>query len=313
MLEARFIASIAERDVDLVVLEELSVSDEFREWLAVRSHGTPVYASTVGVWHSVSDGVLGESDLVFVFTSHAGERIALLIENKIDAPPQPTQGDRYRLRGESGIKVGYWDKFRTCVMAPQRYLNSSMHTEIYDVAVTYEELLAFFSSRRFRDERFGYKASVVQEAIERNRRGYQPEYSEPMTTFVTDYYNLAGVAFPQLAMQAAKPRPAGSTWIMFNPPLLPKGVQLWHQMTAGFVKLFFGAPNTLESVAAQYGNRLDADMTIEPAGKSVAISIAVPKLSPRSLPFDQEREKALVALAAVSRLLDLLVGAKKTG
>lgn len=313
MLETRFIASVAERDVDLVVLEELSVSDEFREWVSARTHGMPVYASTVGVWHSVSDGNLGESDLVFEFTSQAGERIALLIENKIDAPPQPTQGARYRLRGENGIKAGYWDKFRTCVIAPQRYLDSSTHTEAYDVEVPYEEVMSFFSSRRFRDERFKYKARVVQEAIEQNRRGYQPEYSEPMTTFVTDYYSVASGTFPQLAMQAAKPRPAGSTWIMFNSPLLPKGVQLWHQMTAGFVKLLFGFPSTLESVLAQYGKRLDSDMTIEPAGKSVAIAIAVPKLSPLSLPFEQEREKVLAALSAVSRLLDVVVGTKRSG
>ena len=88
MLDIPFIASVAERDIDLVVLEELSVSDEFRDWFSSRVYGAPVYQAEIGAWHSVVSGALGESDVLFVFTSQLGQRIALLIENKISAPPQ---------------------------------------------------------------------------------------------------------------------------------------------------------------------------------------------------------------------------------
>jgi len=108
MLELKFVASIAERDIDLLVMEELSVSEEFREWFSSRVFGEPIYQSKIGTWHSVSDSQLGESDLIFLFEAVDGSRVAILIENKIDAPPQPKQGERYRLRGEKGQKEGYW-------------------------------------------------------------------------------------------------------------------------------------------------------------------------------------------------------------
>ena len=154
MLELKFVASIAERDIDLWVMEELSVSIEFREWFSSRVFGEPIYQSEIGAWHSVSDAQLGESDIVFLFEAVDGPRTAILIENKIDAPPQPQQGKRYLLRGEKGLKEGYWEKFRTCVIAPSKYLTSSKHSKNYEVEISYEEMLAYFQSRCSRDDRF---------------------------------------------------------------------------------------------------------------------------------------------------------------
>jgi hypothetical protein len=133
VLKLKFVASIAERDIDLLIMEELSVSTEFREWFSSRVYGEPIYQSEIGVWHSVSDAQLGESDLVFLFEALDESRIAILIENKIDAQPQPEQGRRYRLRGNKGLKEGHWDQFKTCVVAPSKYLISSKHSESYDV------------------------------------------------------------------------------------------------------------------------------------------------------------------------------------
>ena len=140
MQNLKFVASIAERDIDLLVMEELSVCSEFREWLSSRVFGEPLFEENIGAWHSVCDSELGESDIVFVFSAVDGARTAILIENKIDAPPQPEQGKRYRLRGEIGIKEGYWEKFKTSIIAPNKYLSSSKNTESYDNEISYEEL-----------------------------------------------------------------------------------------------------------------------------------------------------------------------------
>lgn len=198
MLELKFVASIAERDIDLLVMEELSVSTEFREWFSSRVFGEPIYQSHIGAWHSISDPQFGESDLVFLFEAVDGSRTSILIENKIDAPPQPKQGERYRLRGEKGLKEGYWDKFKTCVIAPNKYLISSKHSEMYDVEVSYEELLAYFQSRCPRNERFPYKARILLEGIEQNRRGYQPEHNEEVTKFVSDYFLFSSENYAHL-------------------------------------------------------------------------------------------------------------------
>jgi len=303
MLEAKFVASVAERDVDFVLFEELSVSDEFREWMTVLVFGEPIYGEHVGAWHSLTSDALGESDLVHIFVSPAGRRYGVLIENKIDAPPQPEQGNRYRERGQRGVEQRYWDEFRTCVVAPREYLEAGQGTAAYDRQISYEELLAYFSSRRFRDARFAHKAVIVMEAIFKNRRGYQPVYSEGMTRFVEAYQALSDQKRPELKVQQAKPRPAGSTWIMFNPVGLPKGTKIYHQTTAGFVKAFFPAPATLESIESLYRSKLGKDVAIEPSGKSIAISLQVPVIEPLTQPFAAcvtDVEKALDAVARIA-------------
>lgn len=309
MLELKFVASIAERDIDLLVMEELSVSDEFREWFSSRVFGEPIFQSKIGAWHSVSDAQLGESDIVFLFEAIDGPRTAILIENKIGAPPQPQQGQRYRFRGEKGLKEGYWEKFKTCVIAPSKYLSSSKHSESYDVNVSYEELLAYFQSRSPRDGRFPYKARILLEGIEQNRRGYQPEHNDQMTKFVSDYYAYASGEYAHLGMQEAKPRPAGSTWIMFYPKTFPKGINLAHQLTAGLVKAFFtGKAESFDALQEKYKSILPDNASIEVAGKSVAISIEVPKVDPLTISFADQKEKVMQALQNLS-ILEKLVSA----
>jgi hypothetical protein len=286
MLKLKFVASIAERDIDLLLMEEISVSNEFREWFSSRVFGEPIFQSTIGAWHSVSDADR-ESDIVYIFEGISGERIAILIENKIDAPPQQDQGERYHKRGENGLKEGDWDEYKTCVIAPDKYLSSSKHSEIYDIEISYEEILAYFQSRRHRDERFSYKARILLEGIEKNRKGYQPKYSEEMTNFVMDYHTFAADKCPKLGMQEAKPRPAGSTWVMFYPDALSKkGINLAHQLTKGLVKVFFkGQAEAIDTLKKKYDSILPSNAFITLAGKSVAISVKVSKIDPLSKSF----------------------------
>ncbi len=177
-MDLKFVASVAERDIDFLVLEELSVSIEFQEWLSSRIFNEAIYKSKIGAWHSVSEAGLGESDLVFIFSGKDDQRNAILVENKVDAPPQKKQAYRYRLRGKKGVKEGYWEKFKTYIIAPQKYLSSSKNTEEYDSEISYEEIFSFFQPRSSLDSRFSYKAQILLEAIEQNRRGYQPEYNQ---------------------------------------------------------------------------------------------------------------------------------------
>jgi hypothetical protein len=309
VLNTSFIASVAERDIDFLVLEELSVNDVFRAWFAERALGQGVYGQSIGAWHSICDGDLGESDLVFGLKSVADKRIAVLIENKIGAIAQPRQGERYRARGERGIQGGHWDEFRTCLLAPQRYLSMSASVELYDAIVSYEEMAAFFTSAPAFDERYLYKAKVINEAIEQNRRGYQAEISDAMTAFVTRYYDFAIKNYPDLRPKQIKPRPRGGDWIMFEPLGLPSGVKLCHQLGPGAVKLLFSPPETLESLQIKLAPYLREDMSIRPAGKSVGLSLDVPKVSPLDTRFEAEHENILKALTAARKLFETLVAA----
>lgn len=114
MRDLRFIVCVTERDIDLLILEELAVNEDFCRWLVRRLPGEPNYQNTLGAWHSVCDTTLGESDIVYAFVAATGKRIAVLIENKIGAPPQPEQAERYKQRGSKGIDRGDWDDCVTC-------------------------------------------------------------------------------------------------------------------------------------------------------------------------------------------------------
>lgn len=302
-LELPFVAKIAERDVDLVVLEELHVSPAFAEFVTSLAYGRPIFGSTVTAIHSVEDGTLGESDLVFVFDSNEGQRLALLIENKVSAPAQPAQAERYRKRGEKGKKQNLWDDFLSVVIAPKKYLKGTQGTDDYGAEISYEELMAYFLSRRHMDGRFDYKAKVIREAIEQNRRGYQPQISREMTRYVEQYTALAISVIPALNVEPAKPRPAGSTWIMFRPRGYPKGVTLCHQITAGRVKLLWAGKGAEEEEFRRgWEAKVSNDIVVERAGKSMALVVETPKLDPTTGTIQGQEEDAQVGFEALRHI-----------
>ena len=130
------IKSVAERDVDLLLLEEINVNPEFSAWFLSKSCPESHNSECVGAWHSVSDPELGESDLIILYKNG----LAILVENKIDAPAQPRQGSRYQERGKKGIEEGNWKSFRTCMIAPKSYLLRSSGSQNYDSSISYEEI-----------------------------------------------------------------------------------------------------------------------------------------------------------------------------
>ena len=308
MLELNFLESVAERDIDLLVLEELSVCENFRKMFSALVFGEPVYKTYLGAWHSVCSDNLGESDLLYLFEAMNGVNTAILIENKIDAAPMPEQGERYRLRGEEGIKNGLWERFKTCIIAPKEYLASVGDSGSYDGNISYENIHSYFVSKGDNDKRSAYKANVLLEGIEKNRRGYQPLENERVTTFVKRYFEYANEKYPALNMQEAKPRQAGSSWVEFYPDVLPPGraVILAHQLTNGEVKLLFKEKvNDLETMRSKYQSSLSGCMSIKKAGQSPAILMKVAKISPLAKNFDEVKEIIDSALDCLSQLSNL--------
>ena len=305
MLEINFLELVTERDVDLLILEELSVSEDFRKRFSALVFGETVYKAYIGAWHSVCSDNLGESDLLFIFKAMDDLETAILIENKIDAPPMSEQGIRYRQRGEAGINNGLWESFKTCIIAPEKYLDFVKHSRLYDANITYEEICDYFTSKGDSDNRSAYKANVLLEGIEKNRRGYQPVENERVTTFVKQYFEYANEKYPELKMQEVKPRQAGSSWIDFYSDVLPPGreVTLAHQLTNGELKLLFKEKgHDLETIRAKYQGGLSGRMSIKKAGQSAAILMKVEKISPLEKTFDEVKDIIDSALDCLSQL-----------
>ena len=164
---------LAERDMDLLVLEEMLSSDPFKKWLVGKLYnGTRRFRRLIGAWHTPSLEPLGSVDILFVFEEMAENRkCAILIENKIDQPKQNLQAQRYFEFGEKGITDGYWDEYLTCLFSPQAYFSSLEPSEYFSSYLSYEEIEGWFShaaseSHSATVERSAYKKMLVRQAIE---------------------------------------------------------------------------------------------------------------------------------------------------
>lgn len=304
MKDRQVIEVVAERDVDLLILEELNVCPDFATWWIERVAGNqPDGPKVVKAYHSVPHPVLGESDLVLIYTDPEGEQRAILIENKIDAAPQPDQAGRYRQRGEAGIAASDWQRYSTCMFAPARYIEATPDAMSYDSVVTYEQVRDWLRSRDSSDGRGHYRADVLDSAIEQNRRGYQPQADERVTRFWRAYWHSASEEFPELEMLEPGPKPPGSSWIEFRPRALGSGRRIYHKLDKGSIDLQIdGAADQASSIAAALGSLLGRDTEVVTTGKSTSVRAAVPPVD-RFTDFDSQRTEVRAGMRAAYRLL----------
>lgn len=294
--------TVTERDIDLLLHEEITVSPDFCLWILTRAGASTRSPSSSRVWHSVSDSELGESDLLLLATLD-NKRVALLIENKVDAVPQPDQSARYKRRGQKGVAAGDWDQFRAVIVAPEKYLQNDSEARRYNAQISYESLAEWFSAGN--DPRHGYKMNLVRQAIEQNRRGYNPKMDPRITKFFHDYWQLATRYFPELNTEDPGPRTATSSWISFRPQAIPKEFKIWHKIDYNQVdlELPFGS-DQVETLRQKYSSQLPNDVEIVVRGQKAGLRIAVSSMD-RLADFSEQENKAFQAMKAAIRLSSL--------
>lgn len=303
MQDIQTVKAVYERDIDLLLLEEFNVSKEFVSWFIDRV-AMPVHGPITGfrAWHSLNGSSLGESDLVLTVEC-GGKAFAILVENKIDAPVQKDQGKRYRDRGVIGINEENWGHFKTCMVAPRLYLNQKADAANYDANVSYEEIAEWLTGHEGNCPRSRFRAYLIREAIEKNRRGYQPEIHAPTTSFWQSYWALARDLAPELEMAEPRSKPSRSGFIYFRPPSLPKGVDIVHKFNHECVDLQLrGMGKRLDEVSAVLGPYFDRDMTPVRATKSAAIRVPAPKLN-ANLSMAEQELSARAGIDTAKRLL----------
>jgi hypothetical protein len=300
-LDSQSFSSVRERDIDLLLLEELTVSPAFRTWfLRQISPSTEEVDGFVDAWHSVTDSELGESDIEFGVVHSDGTQTLVMIENKVDATFQEAQLERYEKRGEKAT-TEEWDSYVTGLFAPEAYLAGTNKTGVVVGTVSYEAARDWF--REQETARAGFKAEMLTEAIEQGRRGYTPEIDEDVSALHQHYWELSHERFPELGMDRPDGVPSGNLWVRFDPSGLPSEVQLIHKMGRGDVDLqFSGAASEIDSFQRRYSPLLEEGMEIVPTGKSVSIRINVPSMSAERDPADQ-RDRTESGLRAAHRLL----------
>ncbi len=295
------IEAVIERDIDLLLLEEFNVSESFCQWFLSTIRSPKFGFESLGAWHSVTEPSLGECDLVVLFKA-SNSKLALLIENKIDAVVQPQQGHRYKLRGELGIKNGFWTEFITCMVAPQLYLDKEPDAAVYDSNVSYEQIAQWFISEYTSDKRYQYKSYILNEAVAQNRRGYTVKPDERVTEFWSKYWLLASNKFPELELKKPGIKPANSDWLYFRPSVFDKRFSIVHKLERGDVDLqIAGAAERLEELETL----LDGyEVGVAKAGKSAAVRLQVNSID-RFAPFESQQQVVENGLNAAIKLIEI--------
>ncbi|WP_404365615.1 hypothetical protein [Marinobacter sp.] len=296
------IASVSERDIDFLLLEEFIASPAFGLWFVGQALTQTGYqGQVVDARRSVTD-TTGESDIEVTFEDAEGRRTLFLLENKVGAGFQPQQAARYRLRGEGYVSRGICNECCSVIVAPSRYFGLSSGNKGFDHKVTYEMILNWFRSAEGLGNRRDYKVALLQAAIEKGTLGYQPEEDSAISSFWREYWLCSCEHAPELEMQEPGGKPAGSTFVSFHPPEMPRGINLVHKLTRGYVDLqVHGAAVRLNSLRAQLQPVLAERMTVTRASKSGAVRLSVPRLD-TSRPVDSQTAEILAGLQAAQQL-----------
>jgi len=289
-----YLASVRERDIDLLLMEEFHISDSFVAWFCGELGLHDV--APAGAWHSLSD-TDGQSDLV-LRVRREGRRIGILIENKIYAPEQHLQAERYHLRGIKSREQGRFDDYVTVICAPSIYLNALRPKSAYQHRVSYEQIADWFSQQEGR--RAAWRHRVMLEALEQGRRGYEKVVDVTVTKFYLNYWEYVRHHHPRIHMNRPTDKSSYASWITFKGHDFPRGVSLYQKNNERVMELVFKR-RKIEDILRKKSDWPD-DIAVVQKGKTATLAISVPAIDTKR-PLDAQLPAVEKALEAAYRLM----------
>ena len=260
-----FFEKVLERDVDLMIINQISFNKSFLNlFLDKISKNNYIVES---IEHSLMDQEDGESDIT-VILSNGIKKIALLIEDKIDAHAMPMQPERYIKRGKKGIENKQYDEFYDFIVAPQEYLESNTEAKQYTYRISYEEMLSVLKDV--------YSVKLLNKAIEEKKSGYIIIENKSVTNFWKQYYSFIKNNYPTIKIREIHgPRSSKAVW----PELLTdyNQVRIIHKSDKGYLDLIFNRFGEHIDVFYKYLEGLiNEEFNVVKIGKSLSIRTMVP-------------------------------------
>ena len=285
--------NLAECDIDLLLLEELTVSGDFLAWFCGQAGVQNAVLEEAR--RSVTDAD-GESDIV-LWVRAGGQRMVVLIENKIDAPEQERQDERYHVRGRRLAEAAGADSYLTVICAPGRYLDGLPSGSVYQHRVSYEDIAGWFDGVDSR--RAAWRRDVFRQASDPANRRYAMRVNEATTAFQRKYWEHLRQHHPRLQMNEPGNKGPGSNWIYIKDRKFPKGVGLRHKMDQHVMALCFEKRNVEDFLNVR--TSWPEDIQLDQRGQEAVLSIRVPPVDPHQ-EFEQQRDAVEAALEVAYRL-----------
>ena len=290
-----------ESEVDSIVVEEIFCSKDFQNWLLSKV-SLKENSKLIGAWKNVRPANFGECDIVVEFIEN-GKKIAILIEDKIFAPEQPRQAERYHKTGKFLVEEGEINQYITCLLSPKDYFKEGAPMEKYDKKITYEELLEWFEQQDD-SKRMRVKQMVIQNCIDKAKTGFIQNIDEKTNNFY-EYYEMMGQQNnPELEFKYKKPFTKDQSFVDIKPEIFSQNITIIHKGKDGFVDLQISKID-IDEFRKFMKNKLREGMTIKKTGKSFSVRILVSKLPKISSmeKFEMYGDQIADALNAASRLM----------
>lgn len=290
------IIAVQERDIDLLILEQLHASPPFVVWWCklLDLEG----ATFDGAWHSVSSAD-GETD-VLLRVRVGSERVGVMIENKVAASEQHEQDIRYHRRGAQAIADGWFDRYVTCMCAPKAYLEGLPAQSQYVGRIAYEQIASWFAEQS--DAHSAWRKQVMDEAVKQSRRGYMKVVSDAVTAFHRDYYAHLCRTQPNIRMNSPGDQGGQGYWIILWTEGWPKNVRLNHKMKRGGGTVELGFNGYSQEDIVRKAGELPSDIIPITTGQYGSLAIRVPPLDYKA-PLEPQIAALNEAFEAIQRLV----------
>lgn len=302
MLECKF-SDVSERDMDLLFLEEMASSQDFLDIFLSKIN--VLDAKVCSVEQSKVDVEYGESDMTVIVEKN-GDKYGLLIEDKIDAIAMPNQSGRYISRGEIGKQNGDYKDFFVFIVAPEKYLMENVEAQKYPNKITYEECLEYFRSKE--DNRSIFKVQQIEQAIYKQKHGYQVIVNAAVTDFWDKYITYKEENYPDLLLVSKRgPKGANARWPHFNTVL--DDMFIYHKSESGYADMTIsGAADKVAVLERELANIIGdfsaRDITVVKTGKSAAIRKRIPEID-FTKPFENYKKEIPLCFEAIKELCEI--------
>jgi hypothetical protein len=177
-----------ERDVDLLLAEEFAVNPIFAERFKNVTKFNGQTATVVDFWVSKSNN-LGESDLIVIYQKEEGQRFALLIEDKVDAPLQPDQAARYRQRADRDCKLRIYSDYEVILCAPRHYIENRSDLVEFDTLIPLEQVAQMLHAPG--DSRAVYRSTFLETVGTKRVNAWLRDNDISTNEFWDAAYNIA--------------------------------------------------------------------------------------------------------------------------
>lgn len=294
-------STVRERDMDLLFLQSIVTDPGFCELVLQQTCYAGKNFKVLDAELSRTELDLGESDITVILEIE-DKRVALLIEDKVDAIAMPDQHKRYQLRGEKGKNSGEWQEFEIFIFCPEKYHNNDTEAKEYEHYLSYEDCKKYFDGKH--DVLSNVRSQQIEQAIIKAKKPPEANVDQNANAFFNKYLQFQQEYYPTLDMRTSKN--SSGWWPHYGTRL--GDTYIFHKTQEGFVILIF--PNTegfmdiVQEIAEWLRGHGMPNVLAKKAGKSIALSVEVPKLYVTE-PFEMTSKADLkVCLDTVQALTD---------